>query len=119
VRVMQGAAPHCFRTNRQKLAKFKNRPVERAKNEQILGSNKRLAIWLDTFGLDGRKTTQPLAGVYELRLGDAHIKGGGLRTSLALFNIPPDNSDYQTMCCEIIGQVANCIHAVVKAIPKK
>jgi hypothetical protein len=87
--------------------------------DQSLGSNKRLALWLDTLGLDGRKTTQPLAGVYDFRLGDAHIESGDLRKSLALFNIPPDNTDYQPMCCEIIGQVANCIHAAVNAIPKK
>jgi hypothetical protein len=86
--------------------------------DQNLGSNKRLALWLDTLGLDGRKITQPLAGVYDFRLGDAHIESSDLRKSLALFNIPPDNTDYQPMCCEIIGQVANCIHAAVNAIPK-
>jgi hypothetical protein len=87
--------------------------------EKNLGSNKRLALWLDTLGLDGRKTTQSLAGVYDLRQGDAHIEGGDLRKSLALFCIPPDLSDYQLMCREIIGQTANCINAVVNAMPKK
>ena len=87
--------------------------------DQNLGSNKRLALWLDTLGLDGRKTTQPLAGVYALRQGDAHIEGGDLRKSLTLFCIPPDLSDYQLMCREIIGQTANCIHAAENAIPKK
>ena len=86
--------------------------------ELNLGSNKRLAVWLDSMGLDGRKVTQPLAGVYDLRQGDAHIEGADLRESLALFEIPQDSTAYQAICCEIIGRVANCIHEVTSAIPK-
>lgn len=84
--------------------------------ERNLGSNKRLALWLDTLGLDGRKVTEPLAGVYDLRQGNAHAEGADLQKSLALFGIPPHNTDYQPMCCEIIGRVANCIHEIVNKI---
>jgi len=80
---------------------------------------KRLALWLDTLKLDGRKITQALAGVADLRQGDAHAKSSKLRESLKLFGIPPDCTDYQTMCCEIIGQVANSIGAVSDAVPVK
>jgi len=88
-------------------------------NKEGLRQVKRLALWLDTLQLDGRKITQALAGVADLRQGDAHSKSSKLRESLALFGIPTDSADYQQMCCEIIGQVANCIGAVADAAPAK
>jgi len=90
-----------------------------AANKQKLRQIKRLALWLNTLKLDGRKITQALAGVADLRQGDAHAKSSELRESLKLFGIPPDCTDYQTMCCEIIGQVANSIGAVANAVPAK
>jgi hypothetical protein len=90
-----------------------------AANKQQLRQIKRVALWLDTLKLDGRKITQALAGVADLRQGDAHAKSSKLRESLKLFGIPPDCTDYQPMCCEIIGQVANSIGAVSNAVPVK
>lgn len=87
-----------------------------AANKQKLRQIKRVALWLDALKLDGRKITQALAGVADLRQGDAHAKGSELRESLKLFGIPPDYADYQVMCCEIIGQVGNCIGAISKAV---
>jgi hypothetical protein len=87
-------------------------------NQDKLRQIKRLALWLDTLRLDGRKITQPLAGIADLRQGSAHTKGSDLKNSLALFNIPPDEQSLQAVCCELIGQVANCIGTVADAIPK-
>lgn len=86
-------------------------------NKQQLRQIKCLALWLDTMQHDGRKITQALAGVADLRQGDAHATSSELRESLKLFGIPADCSDYQPMCSEIIGQVANCIGAVSDAVP--
>jgi hypothetical protein len=88
-----------------------------AANKQKLRQIKRLALWLDTLKLDGRKITRALAGVADLRQGDAHPKGSDLRNSLTLSEIPPDCADYQPMCCEIIGQLANAIGAVANVTP--
>jgi hypothetical protein len=85
-------------------------------NKQHLGQIKRLALWLDTLKPDGRKITQALAGVADLRQGDAHAKGSDLRKSLTLFGIRADYTDYQPMCSEIIGQVANCIGAIADSV---
>src|SRR5437867_1667613 len=75
-------------------------------NKQGLRQIKRLALWLNTLKFDGRKITQALAGIADLRQGDAHAKSSELRESLKLFAIPTDCTTYQPMCCEIIGQVA-------------
>lgn len=88
-----------------------------ASNKQGLRQIKRVALWLDTFKLDGRRITQALAGVADLRQGDAHAKSSELRESLKLFGISPDCTEYQPMCCEIIGQVANSVGTISDAFP--
>jgi hypothetical protein len=85
-------------------------------NEQKLRQIKRLALWLDTLKLDGRKITQALAGVAALRQGDAHANSSEVRESLTLFGIPKSCTDYQQICCEIVGQVANCVATVSDAV---
>ena len=87
-------------------------------NQQKLRQIKRLALWMDTLKLDGRKITQPLAGVADLRQGDAHAAGIKLREALALFGIPKDSTAYQMICCEIIGQVANSVGVMSDALPR-
>jgi hypothetical protein len=87
-------------------------------NKENLRQIKRLALWLDTLGQDGRKITQPLAGIADLRQGSAHTKGADLKDSLALFGIPPGEQNLQAICCELIGQVANCVAAVADALPQ-
>ena len=47
-------------------------------NQLRLRQIKRLALWLDTLKLDGRKITQALAGIADLRQGDAHAKSSDL-----------------------------------------
>jgi hypothetical protein len=84
--------------------------------EKKLGQIKRLALWLDTSGLDGRKATAPLAGVYDLRIADAHIASTSTRDALALLHIPTDTENYLDVCYSIIGQVANCIGSVADSI---
>jgi hypothetical protein len=87
-------------------------------NKENLRQIKRLALWLDSLGEDGRKITRPLAGVADLRQGDAHTKSSELKKSLELFDIPPDAKDLQAICCQIIGQTANCIGKVANALLK-
>ncbi len=88
-------------------------------NKENLRQIKRLALWLDALGLDGRKITQPLAGIADLRQGSAHTKSADLKHALALFGIPPDEQDLQAVCCELIGQVANCIATIADALPQQ
>ncbi len=88
-------------------------------NQQKLRQIKRIALWLDTLKFDGRRITQPLAGIADLRQGDAHAKSGKLRESLALFGIPTDSTEYQNTCCEIIGQVANAVGAISDTLTSK
>src|ERR1051325_7852910 len=89
-------------------------------NKEKLGSIKRLALWLDALGLNGRDITKPLAGAYDLRIADAHAKEGDVRASLELFGIPRESQDYQNICLHIIGSVANCIAQLADAIePQK
>lgn len=87
-------------------------------NKENLRQIKRLALWLDTLGQDGRKITQPLAGIADLRQGAAHTKGADLKESLAIFGIPSGEQNLQAVCCELIGQVANCAGKVADAFPK-
>jgi len=84
--------------------------------DQKLGQIKRLALWLDTTGLNGRKTTTALAGVYDLRIGDAHITSASTRDALALLSIPRDTENYIAACYSIIGQVANCVGTVADTV---
>jgi len=87
----------------------------KAANEKKLGQIKRLEKWLDSVGLNGRKTTAPLAGVYDLRIGDAHITSTSIRDSLKILDIPPDTEKYMAVCYSIIAQVANCIGSIAEA----
>ncbi len=84
--------------------------------EKKLGQIKRLAMWLDSLGFDGRKTTAALAGVYDLRIGDAHFASASTREALKILGIPTDADNYMAVCYSIIGQVANCIGKIAKAV---
>lgn len=89
-------------------------------NQSTLGSIKRLAMWLDSLGLNGREITQPLAAVNDLRIADAHAKEGGVRDSLVLLGIPRNSQDYQTICLTTIGLVGNCVGRLADVIePQK
>jgi hypothetical protein len=85
-------------------------------NKAKLRQIKRLALWLDSAGLNGKNITQALAGVYDLRIGDAHSGGSDIREALKLLHIPPDTQNYIAVCYSIIGQVANCVGRVGDAI---
>jgi hypothetical protein len=85
-------------------------------NEKKLRQIKRLALWLDSAGLDGRNITRALAGVYELRIGDAHLSGSDIRDALELLHIPPDTNNYVAICYSIIGQVSNCVGRVADSV---
>jgi hypothetical protein len=85
-------------------------------NQEKLGSIKRIALWLDTLGLNGRETTKPLAAVYDLRIADAHAKKDNVRQSLELLGIPAAANNYLAICTTAIGLVANCIAQVADAV---
>ena len=92
-------------------------PTNAAKaNQEKLGSIKRMALWLDTVGLDGREVTKPLAAVYDLRIADAHAKRDSVRSSLELLGIPAAANNYLAICTTAIGLVANCIAQVADAV---
>ena len=84
--------------------------------EKKLGQIKRVAMWLDAAGLNGRTITAALAGVHDLRIGDAHITSAGARDALKILNIPPNTEDYMKACYSIIGLVANCIGSIAKTV---
>ena len=83
---------------------------------QKLGQIKRLALWLDALGLDGRKVTAPLAGVYELRIADAHAASETARENLSLLGIPTHIEDYLTACFVLIARVSNCIAEIGRTL---
>jgi hypothetical protein len=92
-------------------------PANAAKaNQTNLGSIKRLALWLDAVGLNGRDITRPLAAVYDLRIADAHAKEPDVRASLELLGISRDSQEYQAICFTAIGLVANCVAQLADVI---
>jgi hypothetical protein len=84
--------------------------------EKKLGQIKRLAMWLDAVGVDGRTVTSALAGIYDLRISDAHITSSNARDALKILKIPQDTKDYMKVCYTIIGLVANCIASIGKSV---
>ncbi len=84
-------------------------------NKKGLRHIKRVAYWLDGIGHDGRRITQALAGVADLRQGDAHAQGSKLRESLPLLGIPPDADDYQRMGLLAIRAVSTSLAGIGKA----
>ena len=89
--------------------------AEKAKTQK-LGQIKRVALWLDRLGVDGRKITAALAGTYELRIADAHATGSEAREGLRLLGIDPDTKAYLALCYTIIGKVANCVGQIARAL---
>jgi hypothetical protein len=85
-------------------------------NKNGLREIKRVAMWLDSLKLNGRDITRALAGVADLRQGDAHSKSKQLRESFKLFGIPQDSVDYQKASRDIIGHVANAVGAIATAV---
>lgn len=79
---------------------------------------KRLALCLDTHGLDGRSVTAPLAGAVDLRQGDAHISGRNLRDSLKLFGLDPNEQNYQLMSFTIISEIAKSFQKIAESLAK-
>lgn len=81
-----------------------------------LRSLKRLAMLLDQLGYDGREITRPLAGISDLRQGDAHTGSSSLRDSLQLFDISPHSEDYFGICVKIISDTTKCLSQIAAAI---
>jgi hypothetical protein len=88
-------------------------------NTQKLRQIKRVALWIDALGADGRALTRALAGVADLRQGDAHQAGSNLKESLALLHLSPDSKDYLKMSFSIIASVANCLGMIGTIVAAK
>ncbi|MFM2199245.1 MAG: hypothetical protein RLZZ505_2677 [Verrucomicrobiota bacterium] len=74
----------------------------KAANEKKLRSLKRLALLLDQLEHDGRALTKALAGINDLRQGDAHTGSSSLAQSLELVGVSPDSQDhYNNNVCMI------------------
>jgi hypothetical protein len=85
-------------------------------NKKKLRQIKRLALCLKTFGVDGRSATAALAGVSDLRQGDAHTAGSKLNQSLGLFGLDPNENNYQMVCFTVIARVADVFKATREAL---
>jgi hypothetical protein len=81
-----------------------------------LRSLKRLALLLDQLGHDGRGLTKALAGINDLRQGDAHAGFSSLAESLKLFDLPPDSEDHYGNNVQIIHAVAHSLRDIARAI---
>lgn len=88
-------------------------------NSRRLGSIKRIALWLNSLGLDGAQITSPLAAIYDLRIADAHVGGEGARRSLELLGFSADSKEYQRICSTAISMAADCVATLVDAIEAK
>jgi hypothetical protein len=88
-------------------------------NQQGLKQIKRLALWLTGLGLNGRDITRPLAGISDLRQGDAHGQGSDLRKSLELFGFSSDEEDWGRVCTIVIGLVSNAVAEIADALAPK
>ncbi len=79
-------------------------------------SLKRLALFLDQLGCDGRKLTMALAGINDLRQGDAHSGSSSLTKSLELFDLCPDSQDHFVNNTQIIRSVAFSLREIARAL---
>jgi hypothetical protein len=84
-----------------------------------LRSLKRLAMLLDQIGRDGRALTRALAGINDLRQGDAHTGSSSLKQSLELFGLSPDSKDHFTNNIQMIHSVAFSLRGIAHAITSK
>ncbi len=73
--------------------------------DKKLGSIKRVDSFLTSKGFNGRQVTAPLVGVYEMRLGDAHLLSKDMDEAMKLLGLE-GIQDYQKMAKEIIRKVA-------------
>lgn len=79
-------------------------------------SLKRLALLLDQLAHDGRGLTRALAGINDLRQGDAHSGSASLAQSLELFDVPPASRDHYTNNVQIIRSIAFTLRGIALAL---
>jgi hypothetical protein len=85
-------------------------------NEKKLRSLKRLALLLAQLGHDGLALTKALAGINELRQGDAHTGSSSLAQSLELVGVSPDSQDYYNNNLCMIRAVGFALRDIAFAI---
>lgn len=88
----------------------------KAANEKKLRSLKRLGLMLDQQGHDGRALTKALAGINDLRQGDAHTGSSSLAQSLELVGVLPDSQDHYSNNVCMIRSVGFALRDIALAI---
>lgn len=81
-----------------------------------LRSVKRLALLLEQLGHDGRALTKVLAGINDLRQGDAHTGSSSLAQSLDLVGVSPDSQDHYSNNVCMIRSVGFGLRDIASAI---
>ena len=84
-----------------------------------LKSIKRLKAYLDGHGADGKSLTGPLAGLGDLRQGDAHLGKSTATEGLGIFKISEGDKDYQAMNRVIMQDVAWSLGKIAEMIREK
>ncbi len=87
----------------------------RPEEDKEIGSIKRLARLLNETGVDGRKLTAPLVGIYDLRKEDAHLPPGHASESLSLLGIATSENFVDTGC-QLIECVARSLTDIANTI---
>lgn len=87
----------------------------RPSDEKGLKSLKRLERLLVEYGADGRQIVGPLAGVYDLRVADAHLPASNLSHALALLEVS-DDGKYIQMGKQLIRSVARALFQIAHVI---
>jgi hypothetical protein len=82
-------------------------------------SLKRLALLLDQLNHDGRSLTRALAGINDLRQGDAHTGSSSLTQSLELVGVSPDSQDHYSNNVSMIRAVGLGLRDIALAISPK
>lgn len=80
---------------------------------------KRLETWLNGLGEDGHKIIGPLAGINDLRQGDAHAGESTAKAALEIFGIPDEAKEFQRMNLCIIGSVSWTMGVIAKTLDEK
>lgn len=91
----------------------------KAAEKSKLRSLKRLSLLLDQLGHDGRSLTKALAGINDLRQGDAHTGSSSLAQSLELVDVSPDSQDHYSNNVCMIRAVGLGLRDIALAIGTK
>lgn len=90
----------------------------RPKDEDKLGSIKRIENILNELGFNGKKITAPFVGLNELRQADAHLPSSDLENSFALAEIN-QSSPYVIIGKNLIDTLAGRLYIIARILNEK